>query len=180
MTDKKHALQFWLLATIGFVLDIGSKLWAQSYLTQELLDPANVRPFTVRLTLAYNYGASFGMLSGVSGGRWILTVLGVFAMYFIYYMHKRPEIRFALYRVGLALVAGGAMGNLVDRIVFGRVTDFIQMWLFRSVPITWPWPTYNIADVLLLVGVGCLVIFSLRPESRGLWSSEKEQTERQR
>lgn len=179
MNEKKHALQFWLLAAGGFVLDMGSKLWAQAFLSQEQLDPEKVRPFTMRLTLAYNQGASFGMLSGVSAGRWILTVLGLLAIYFIYYMYQRPEKRFALYRVGLALVAGGALGNLVDRIVFGRVTDFIQMWLFRSIPITWPWPTYNVADVLLLAGVGCLLIFSFMPESRALWASQEKKKKEQ-
>ncbi len=174
MTEKKHILQFWLLAASGFVLDIGSKLWAQAALSQDWIDPEKVRPFTVRLTLAYNHGASFGMLSGVAGGRWILTLLGIAAIYFIWYMYRRPEIRFGFYRTGLALVAAGAMGNLIDRIVFGRVTDFIQMWLFRSIPITWPWPTYNVADVLLLAGVGCLLIFSFTPHSRELWASEKE------
>ncbi|PKN45096.1 MAG: hypothetical protein CVU59_10010 [Deltaproteobacteria bacterium HGW-Deltaproteobacteria-17] len=65
------------------------------------------------------------------------------------------------------------LGNLADRIVFGKVTDFLQMWLFRSIPITWPWPTFNVADVLLLAGVGCLMIFSFMPESKGLWGTSK-------
>jgi len=173
MNKQKNSILFLVIALGGFVIDIGSKLWAQSALTQDYLDPAKVEPFTFRLTLAFNHGSAFGMFSGVSGGRWILSVIGVAAMYFIYYLYRRPESNHRLYLVGLALVAGGALGNLVDRIVFGKVTDFFQMYLFRSIAITWPWPTFNVADVLLLAGVGCLMIFSFMPESRGLWGNSK-------
>ncbi len=168
MDRKKKLIVFLCIAGIGFILDMGSKLWAQNALTQDYLDPSKVSPFTFRLTLAFNHGAAFGFLSDVASGRWILIIVGTLAMYFIYYLYKRPESNHRLYLVGLALVAGGAMGNLVDRIIFGRVTDFVQMWLFPSIRITWPWPTYNVADVLLLGGVGCLLIFSFLPEGRNM------------
>jgi len=173
MDKYKNLITFLAIAVGGFTLDMATKFWAQSALSQDYLNPDRVEPFTFRLTLAYNHGSAFGMFSGVAGGRWILSVIGLAAMYFIYYLYRRQEIRFKLYRVGLALVAGGALGNLVDRILFGRVTDFVQMWLFRSIPITWPWPTYNVADVLLLAGVGCLLIFSFQPEARELWGDPK-------
>lgn len=173
MSKNKNWFIFLAIACTGFALDIATKLWAQAALTQDYLDPAKVEPFTFRFTLAYNHGSAFGMFSNVAGGRWILSVIGLAAMYFIYYLYRRPESRHRLYLVGLALVAGGALGNLADRIVFGRVTDFVQMWLFRSISITWPWPTYNVADVLLLAGVGCLLIFSFRPEAKDLWGTTK-------
>jgi len=173
MDKKKNLVLFLVIAVGGFVLDMASKLWAQAALSQDYLDPAKVDPFTFRLTLAFNQGSAFGMFSGVAGGRWILSVIGVAAMYFIYYLYRRPESGHRLYLVGLALVAGGALGNLVDRIIFGKVTDFVQVYLFRSIPITWPWPTFNVADVLLLAGVGCMMIFSFMPESKGLWGSSK-------
>jgi len=173
MDKKKKLIIFMLIAAGGFVVDIATKLWAQSALTQDYLDPAKVEPFTFRLTLAFNHGSAFGMFSGLTGGRWILSIIGLAAMYFIFYLSRRPESRHNLYLIGLALVAGGALGNLADRIVFGKVTDFLQVWLFRSIPITWPWPTFNVADVLLLAGVGCMMIFSFMPESKGLWGTSK-------
>ena len=164
MKFKKKPVIFISLLVSGFALDILTKIWANSTLKQEFINPDKQSHFSFNFTLAYNKGAAFGMLNSVSGGRWILTVVGILALFAIYYFYKRPESKSRLYLIGLALVAGGALGNLVDRIFMGKVTDFIQFWGTPSIKTTWPWPTFNVADIILVVGVGLMLIYSFIPQ----------------
>ncbi|MDA3862870.1 MAG: signal peptidase II [Deltaproteobacteria bacterium] len=161
MKKQNKLITFATLAIGGFILDMGTKLWAQKALVAEYINPAEQSPFSLNLTLAMNKGSAFGMFTGIPGARWILTAIGIGALFFIYYLYKRPETKSRLYLIGLGILTGGALGNLVDRIIFGHVTDFIQFWGFPSVDILWPWPTFNVADVLLLVGVGLMFIYTL-------------------
>lgn len=100
----------------------------------------------VRLTFVRNTGAAFGMLPG---GRIAFIVVSVAAVCVIggYLVRRRPQHPWLIWALGL--VAGGAVGNLIDRAYFGWVTDFIQ----------WPlnFPVFNIADSCVLVGVAMLV-----------------------
>ena len=107
--------------------------------------------------LSFNKGSAFGLFSGTSGARVFLSIVGLFALGLIFYLLKRPESDSKVFVYALGFVAGGAVGNLVDRIAFGEVTDFIWVWLTPSIRLVWPWPAFNIADVGLVVGVGLMI-----------------------
>jgi signal peptidase II len=95
-----------------------------------------------------NPGSAFSLFRGVPGARWLLLLVGVGAMGVVgYYAKKAPE---GAGRMGaeLGLLAGGAIGNMWDRALYGKVTDFI-VWRYGQ----HEWPTFNVADAALVVGV---------------------------
>jgi signal peptidase II len=112
----------------------------------------------INLTHQQNTGAAFSFLAGASGWqRWFFVVLAtavsaVIAMWLWRIRAEGPLVLMA----GLSLVLGGAIGNLIDRIRLGYVTDFIQVW-FGS----WAFPSFNVADAAISVGAALLVIDAL-------------------
>ena len=116
------------------------------------------------LTNVRNPGAAFGILSG-DHGVWrrvffvgvTLIALGVIA-FLLRQTHERLLV------IAFSLIAGGALGNLVDRVRFGEVVDFIE-WYYKS----FHWPTFNIADSAISVGVGLLILdmFLKKPQEGG-------------
>lgn len=107
--------------------------------------------------LSFNPGAAFGLFNDTAGSRVFLSVIGLLALALIFYLLRRPESDSKLFVWALAMVAGGAVGNLIDRIVYGVVTDFLWVWLIPGWRLVWPWPAFNIADIALVVGVGLMV-----------------------
>lgn len=103
--------------------------------------------------LSMNHGSAFGLFSGQSGARILLTVVGLIALMGIVVMLRKSRTDQAILHWALALVAGGAVGNLFDRIYFGVVTDFV-LWRYK----THEWPVFNVADVVLVIGVGLMFI----------------------
>jgi len=116
----------------------------------------------VALTHQRNYGAAWSLLANAGGWqRWFFVVLatlvsGVIGVWLWRIRRQGPAILAA----GLALVLGGAVGNLVDRIRLGYVTDFIQV-RFAGVPLFDPFPSFNVADAAITVGAALLIIDSL-------------------
>ena len=112
----------------------------------------------INLTHQQNRGAAFSFLANESGWqRWFFVVLAVGVSAFIGHWlwrirHQGPMVLAA----GLALVLGGAVGNVIDRIHLGYVTDFIQV-MFGS----WAFPSFNVADSAISVGAACLIIDAL-------------------
>lgn len=125
-----------------------------------LLSPGAAVPVVpgFNLTLGFNEGSSFGMLSGVMAGKPLLmatltgTLTLIFAVMALWARHP-------LERAGLALVVGGALGNIIDRLRQGMVTDFLDLY-WRD----WHWPTFNVADTAIMVGAACILVAS--PQSR--------------
>lgn len=112
----------------------------------------------INLTHQRNTGAAFSFLAGASGWqRWFFVVLatGVSAVIIVWIWRIRIEGPLIL-AAGLALVLGGAIGNLVDRIRLGYVTDFFQVWFGE-----WAFPSFNVADSAITVGAALLVIDAL-------------------
>lgn len=105
------------------------------------------------LTLSHNRGVAFGLAGGAGAPLVVLTVvaLGVVA-----YLFARNPTRPGMW-VATGLLAGGAIGNLVDRVRAGEVTDFVDLS---------PWPAFNLADVAITVGVLALVLLYLRDAER--------------
>lgn len=112
----------------------------------------------INLTHQRNYGAAFSFLADAGGWqRWFFVVLatvvsGFIALWSWRIRNEGPMVLAA----GLALVLGGAVGNLIDRIRLGYVTDFIQVWFGN-----WAFPSFNVADSAISVGAAFLIIDAL-------------------
>ncbi|MBK1717539.1 signal peptidase II [Thiocystis violacea] len=117
----------------------------------------------VNLTLMFNKGAAFSFLATAGGWqRWLLAGLAlvVTGVLTVWLARLKPEER--LQASALALLIGGALGNLIDRVLFGHVVDFIQVYL-PVIPLDLfnPWPAFNIADSAITIGVLILLITTL-------------------
>ncbi len=110
--------------------------------------------------LTFNPGAAFSFLADQSGWqRWFFTVLALaISLWIALELKKHPEQR--MMSLALALVMGGALGNLLDRIRFGAVVDFIQ-WHAAG----WAWPAFNLADSAITLGAILLAIASLKTDN---------------
>ena len=107
------------------------------------------------LTLGFNEGSSFGMMSSFMAGRPLLMA-GLTGAITLIIAVIAFRARHPLERAGLALIMGGALGNIVDRLRQGAVTDFLDLY-WRD----WHWPTFNGADVAITLGALCVMVASL-------------------
>lgn len=110
-----------------------------------------------------NSGAVFGFLSGtnIPGKPYVFAVMSALALAALTYYARTVPREERLPRFALSLVIGGAIGNLIDRIRFGYVVDFVKMYWETHV-----WPNYNVADSAISIGLVLLVVDSLRPRDR--------------
>ncbi len=116
-----------------------------------------------------NYGAAFGLFQGMG---WLFVVVAtIVAAVILYYAGALPAEQRGI-RVLLGLQLGGALGNVLDRLYQGYVTDFVKM----GIPDVYYWPNYNVADSAIVVGVICLGIYILTEDLRQHKSSTGEQT----
>lgn len=163
-----------LLLTAGF--DQGSKQWAKSLpvspagcdVPAELVAhrcagvPVPVIAGHWDWELAMNPGAAFSSFAGADHTQLVLSLIALIALVGIGVLAARTRPDQRLQRVALALIAGGALGNLIDRVRDGAVTDFVR-WRWNAQL----WPIFNVADVALVVGVGLLVLDGARERLRG-------------
>ena len=109
------------------------------------------------LVLVYNPGAAFSFLGAASGWqRYLFTAVGIAAAIFIVFLLKRHAGQ-RMFCTALALILGGALGNVTDRIAYGHVIDFIDIYIGR-----WHWPAFNIADSAICIGAVLFIIDELR------------------
>jgi len=145
----------WLaLALIIVIADQFTKVLVIGY--YRLGDSTYVTSF-FNLVRAHNTGAAFSFLAAASGWqRWFFSAIAVGAVGFILWM-LRSHSGQKLFAFSLALILGGAIGNLIDRLLHGYVVDFLQFhWESR-----WYFPAFNIADIAITVGAVCLVLDEL-------------------
>lgn len=157
MSENKYsstALTTLWLALVVIVLDQVTKYLAVSNLT--FAEPVAVMS-NLNWTLAYNYGAAFSFLADMGGWqRWFFAGLAtVVSVVLIVWLAKLPN-KLNTESWGINLVLGGAIGNVIDRFLEGRVTDFIDFYIG-----TWHYATFNIADIAISVGAGLLVLSEL-------------------
>jgi len=147
-------LKYLWLSVIVIILDQLTKQLAEFYLVFQA--PIPVMP-SFNLTLSYNAGAAFSFLRDAGGWqRWLFTGLAlVVSGVIIYWLRKLPK-QDKWVAVALSLVLGGAIGNVIDRILFGHVIDFIQVYYQQ-----YYWPIFNIADTAISIGVAILLIDGL-------------------
>ena len=150
---RKYIL-FGVFAVVSIVLDQWTKALARDVLRP--LGP--YRPKVVidgffKLRYSENPGVAFGMLQSMTGGRIVLTLMAVAAFALVIFYLRKTDAGATRLQVALGLVGGGAIGNLIDRVTYGRVTDFI-VWHIKD----HEWPAFNIADAALVVGVGLMAL----------------------
>ena len=160
MANDADRRLFWATASGVVILDLITKFVAEATLARRV--PLPIIGDWVQLRLVYNEGAAFGLHLG-EHSRWIFLGLAVLALIVLGSMVRaaRPGDRFRL--LALALVCGGATGNLIDRIRSAQgVVDFVDVGLGA-----WRWPTFNAADSAITVGAIALAL--------SLWLEGREQ-----
>ncbi len=152
-TVKAH-LTFWPLMAAGFALDLWSKRAVFDWLQQQQGGSVSIINGFLQLVTAENAGAAFGI---ATGQRYLLIAVSIIALIVILAVFLFSGAEHKLVYFALALFTAGVCGNLYDRIFNdGRVRDFIDV-------VYWPgrhWPAFNIADSMLCVGVGLIIISS--------------------
>ncbi|MBF7688826.1 signal peptidase II [Acinetobacter rathckeae] len=137
------------------VLAIAIDQWTKSIASQHLnyADPQHVVPL-LNWTLLHNYGAAFSFLSDAGGWqRYIFTGLaGLVSVVFVYWLMRMPKGIYVL-PAAIALILGGAIGNLIDRVTLGYVVDFIHVY-YES----YNFPAFNIADSAITLGTILLLV----------------------
>jgi signal peptidase II len=144
------------LAALVLALDQASKFAVlrclEPYQQQALLPGFN-------LTLVFNRGASFSFLADAGGWqRWLFAALAILASVAIIVLLRRTPPADRCNGYGLALVLGGAVGNLIDRIWLGQVIDFLDLYYGA-----WHWPAFNLADSAITAGAALLLLGMARP-----------------
>jgi signal peptidase II len=152
---RKYVL-FAALGLLSAVADQATKAWVQHHLPA--LGRGGMSVIGRRLTLIYaeNPGIAFSQFQNLSGGRVVLSLVSLVALGLVIgYLRKVPASSVATI-AGLGLIWGGALGNVIDRVTHGAVTDFVLVnlgvWPFN------PWPVFNVADSVLVAGVALLLL----------------------
>jgi signal peptidase II len=152
-TPKKLGL--WV-AGVTFILDQASKLWLLFVFDLAMNGPIDLGP-NAELVLAWNRGISYGLFQQESDiGRWLLVVVSLGAVVWLGRWLWRETGRVAA--VSLALIIGGALGNVVDRVAYGAVADFVHLTAGN-----YSWYIFNVADAAIVAGVVGLLYDSIRP-----------------
>lgn len=152
-------LKWTWLSVLVIVLDQITKQLATASLNYA--EPVAVMPL-FNLTLMHNTGAAFSFLSQAGGWqRWFFAAIALLVSTGIIFWLKRLSSDKLWEAVALALVMGGAIGNVVDRIIYGYVIDFLDFYYGA-----WHWPAFNVADMAIVAGAAILIIDSLWPRKQ--------------
>lgn len=159
MGDRRKATLYTLLLALIVALDVITKMIVQRHLV--LYSPRPVFGEVFRLTYIYNPGAAFGLHLGAYS-RFIFLVLTVVALGVLFLWYRATPWHDRLRLVAIALVSGGAVGNMIDRVRSHRgVVDFLDVGVG-----TFRWPVFNVADIAVTIGAILLAL--------SLWTEESE------
>jgi signal peptidase II len=157
LPDFKAHLIFWSLAIGGLLLDLWSKKAVFEWLNQQQSHSISIIDGFMQFIIALNDGAAFSIFAGKA---YILTAISVVALLVVFGVFLFSGTHYRLIHVALGFFTGGICGNLHDRIFNdGLVRDFIDVYIGNK-----HWPTFNVADSLLCVGVGLLIISTFLTE----------------
>ncbi|SVA12163.1 uncharacterized protein METZ01_LOCUS65017 [marine metagenome] len=135
-----------VLSLIAFVIDRVSKNEILSIFEEDNLERIFVNPF-LDIFLVFNTGISYGLLGGESSfQKWLLIIVSVLIVAFLLIWMKDSTSR--LVNISISFITGGALGNILDRILYGGVIDFISLHAYG-----YYWYIFNIADVFIVFGV---------------------------
>jgi signal peptidase II len=137
------------------ILDQLTKIWATQTLTFN--QPIAILPF-FNFTLLHNTGAAFSFLANAGGWqRWFFTILAIGVSFvLVLWLARLKSNQYGL-ASALALILGGALGNVIDRLNYGYVIDFLDFYYK-----TWHWPAFNIADSAITIGAAILIVDAFR------------------
>lgn len=152
---KDHGLYWLLLTIVIFIIDIASKFWIINNFF--LFESVNLLPF-FSITYVRNIGAAFSILEGQ---RTMLAIFALIISAVILHMLYRNTRQQKLENLSLSLILGGALGNLFDRLYHGFVVDFLDVNFGN-----WHYPTFNIADCAICVGIGLFILCSYKKQKK--------------
>jgi len=148
-------LRYLWISLIVIIADQATKWLANTQL--EYHQAVSVMPY-VEWFLSYNKGAAFSFLADAGGWqRWFFMLIAIVISFVLFFWIKKLETHEKATAIALALILGGAIGNVIDRVILGYVIDFIQVWLG-----SYPWPAFNIADSAIFVGAIILIASGLK------------------
>ena len=152
----------WITAAFVFVLDQVTKVVVVHWLNLRELGSLEVLPPFVNFRMAWNRGINFGLFAGDSDWtRWLLIAIALaISAWVVWWLHREDEGRLAYLSGGF--LVGGAIGNVIDRIFYGAVADFLNMSCcgFEN-----PW-SFNVADISIFIGAFGLILFTGRDKDR--------------
>jgi len=156
-TQGPKLIRFAIPAILSLVADQTSKQWARAALGPEGSGRSRA---VIGKALSFHYaenpGIAFSMFRDLRGGRFVLAGLAIAALVMVVRYLRSTDASQRTLHVALGLIAGGAVGNLIDRLIYARVVDFILVdvgvWPLN------PWPVFNVADIVLVVGVGLIAL----------------------
>ncbi|MGB8299185.1 MAG: signal peptidase II [Polyangia bacterium] len=165
---KRRTLLFTVTAVVSLFLDQWTKVLARAHL-KPLAPWRGVVVVDGYFDLRYseNTGVAFGMFQQLPGGRILLSLMALAALGLVFHYLRRTDPGHIRLHFALGLVGGGAVGNLLDRIIAGRVSDFI-VWKYHG----HEWPAFNVADAALVVGVCLMALDMLVDRRRAAASNE--------
>jgi signal peptidase II len=153
---RSKYFHFGVWAAVALLADQLTKVWARAALRPRDM-PLDVIAGIFDLRYSENTGIAFGLLRNAPHARWFLAVIGLGALGAVWYALRRTAPEARRLAAGLGLVTGGAIGNLFDRVAYGRVTDFVH-WGYQG----HAWPNFNVADAALVVGIVLLTLLAPR------------------
>ena len=164
---KNTGLKFLVLSLVFVVLDQVIKLWIINSLN--LYQDINVLPI-FDITHVRNYGAAFSFLSDAGGWQryFFTTIAIVVSVLLTYWMYQTPTQQ-KLLLTSYALILGGAIGNVMDRINYGYVVDFIHFYYEN-----WSFPAFNVADIAISIGAFLLIVDAIFEQKNQTKDSEEQ------
>jgi signal peptidase II len=168
VVDRPSYVFLTVVSILSLAADLATKAWAKSRLDQAAgtLKRIEIVPNYISLVFAKNKGGAWGLLQEESESirKPFFLLISVAAIAFIFSLYRRLNRTQTALKWGLPLVLGGALGNLIDRIRYGHVIDFIDV----RITSTYHWPTFNVADIAICVGVGLMAVdmFTSRKQKR--------------
>ncbi len=154
-SNNQQAFLLWLgLSSLLLILDQLTKIIAKNSLFEGVSQP--VTSF-LNWTLVYNSGAAFSFLAQAGGWqRWFFTGVGIIAALIMIWLIRKNAHQ-TIFSLALSLVLSGAIGNVIDRIIYGAVVDFVDVHYMG-----WHWPAFNIADSAITIGVILLIVDEIK------------------
>jgi signal peptidase II len=154
-SNNRQTFLLWLgLSSFILILDQLTKVIAKNSLFEGVSQP--VTSF-LNWTLVYNSGAAFSFLAQAGGWqRWFFTSVGIIAALIMIWLIRKNSHQ-TIFSLALSLVLSGAIGNVIDRIIYGAVVDFVDVHYMG-----WHWPAFNIADSAISIGVILLIVDEIK------------------
>lgn len=167
-TNEKSGLRWLWISVIMLIIDQATKYWTVQAL--DLYESYEILSF-FNFTYARNYGAAFSFLGDAGGWqRYLFTAVAFVISGYLLYALKQNKVTKRWENISFALVLSGAIGNVMDRILFGYVVDFLDFDLgfYR-------WPTFNVADIAIFIGAAMIILSSfIYPDEKSADSDAKE------